>query len=139
MEPDSTVPVVESKRDARIERIKHLLDQGWSAERIAGDTGLSAPGVRKICKDLGLKKNKAPRVEDPGDKAQSETHRKIGLRFYNYSVERVRSSTQVADEIGWSPQKIASIVKGTYNLTLVDIQRMATYMKKTLAELMEGL
>lgn len=137
-QPDSAN--AESKRVARDERVGELTKQGFSAERIASDTGLSAVGVRKIQKELGVKKGTSPRVEDPLEKNFSTAHTKIGLRFYNfYHFDKVRTSSQLSEEIGWSVQKIASIGKGQFNLTLVDIQRMATYMNKTIAELMEGL
>ncbi|WCD44201.1 hypothetical protein Lumi_062 [Xylophilus phage Lumi] len=132
----------ESKKVARVLQIQEMVEgKSMSAEAVSRATGLSASAIRKICAEHGIKKKPGgSQALDPMEKVISPQHQKIGSRFYNYSrFEKVRSSTQLAEEIGWSVQKIASIGKGHYDLSLVDIMKIADYMNITVSKLTEGL
>lgn len=45
---------------------------------------------------------------------------------------------EAAGKLGWTLQKLASVEKGIIDPTLTDLMDLATYMKKGLAEVMNG-
>ena len=109
-----------------------------STERLGIEFRLSDIRIKQILKAGGVSlKNRAPGLA-AGDKTLSATHVKIGKKVHVYrsltlGVER----SYFGEKIGWSPQKVASVEKGTFNLTLLDLNDIAKITGETLSKLLD--
>lgn len=116
------------------------LKGGETAESLAMDNGLSVASVRVILRDGGALKGKAPRVfRTETERVLSPLHAKLGGMLSHYrAFTRGIDRRMAADELNWSMQRVASVEKGVYNLTLVDLQDLARFLDKPIEELFSG-
>lgn len=111
------------------------------AERLAIQYGLGVSSVWKILKKRGAKRPEGPPVKrSPVEKILGDSHLKIGYKLTHYrSFELVADRTALANKLGWSVKKIAAVEQGKFNLSLIDLQDLATLFKVPLTRLLDVL
>lgn len=123
-----------------VELARRYLNESISVERLALEVGLSTIRVKQILKAQGVtKEQRSPLAKIAEDRSLSPRHVRIGkqvahYRSFNLSVDR----TFFAQEIGWSTTKLSSVEKGTFNLTLIDLDDIARTLGKPLHVLLEA-
>ena len=127
------------ERDEAICRA-YLSPENKSAERLAIEYGLGVSSVWKILKKGEVKKPPGPRVRKlPEEKQMGLSHIKIGLRLSYYrSFTLAADRPKLAEKLGWSLQKVAHVEQGQFNLSLVDLQDLATLFKMELWEFFQN-
>lgn len=127
------MPSPSEERDAKI--CHRYLTESISAARLGLDIGLSEQRVRQILKSAGITvKNKAPELAGGDDGTLSPLHSKLGKKLLTYrSLTLGVDRPYFAEKIGWTNQKIASVEKGTYNVSLMDLQDLARIFETTVS------
>ncbi len=124
-------------RDAAI--CQRYLTENISIPRLAADVGLSEVRVKQILANAGIsKRDKSFDLEEEVDKTYSNRHVALGkflihTRTFSLGVDR---SYFAKTKLGWSVPKLASIEKGTYNITLIDMVDLAAALNTTLEALL---
>ena len=128
---------MQSSRDSKI--CERYLAENISIPRLAADVGLSDIRVRQILASAGVtKKDKVLDPEEEADKTYSSRHVALGKflihkRTFSLGVDRTYFAKSV---LGWSTSKLASVEKGTYNITLIDMVDLAASLSITLEALL---
>lgn len=126
-----------SSRDSSI--CERYTNENISVPRLAADVGLSEIRVRQILRDCGVaKKDKVIDPDEEVDKTYSSRHVALGKflihkRTFDLGVDRGYFAKSV---LSWSASKLASVEKGTYNITLVDMVDLAAALSITLEALL---
>lgn len=116
---------------------------GTTAERLALDYGLSVSAIRLILRTSKVKKPKLSKeqravvvaAKRAAPKTFGSMHEKIGTRLSHYrSFTLMLDRPATAQKLGWSTQKLASVEQGAFNLSLIDIQDLATFMKEDVSQ-----
>ena len=114
---------------------------GASVEKLAGDYGIGTRMIHRILRAKGLtmadrkKQPQRPRTQEP----RSQLHLKIGKKLHDhYFVVRQVNRAQAADDLGISAKALRGIELGMNPLCLTDLQNIASYMKTTVGELVDG-
>ena len=108
--------------------------KGSTANELSRVFGLSIPRIRQIV--AGVERdNPQPQNRKP----ISETHRKFGLRVYDFRYDAELSRRYMAEKLGWSVGKLANIEQGFVDPTLLDLQDLATFMRKNMEELLDNV
>lgn len=124
------------ERDANI--CRRYVAEGISAARLGLDVGLSEVRVRQILKTAGVTvKNKSPTLAEGDDGTLSRQHARLGKKLLTYrSLTLGVDRPYLAEKMNWTNQKIASVEKGIFNLTLLDLQDLARLFETTLSTLL---
>jgi len=128
-------------KDERDQQIVQSYLDGLSAPAVARSFQISEALVRKILAAKGVKasdrQSTAPK-DSTMSKTFSRTHEKLGERLaFCRSMEIKQSRHEAALKIGWTVHKLAAIEKGVFNVTLIDLQDISTYTKKSIADLIQ--
>lgn len=126
--------------EARNEAVCARYLAGETAEMIAIDIGLSVMSVRVIIKAGAALRGDTPRVfRTESEKVLSPMHVRVGaLLAHHRAFVRGLDRRSVSKELNWSVQRIASVEKGIYNLTLTDLQDLARFLEKPIEEILNG-
>jgi len=116
----------------RNEEIVELYRYGSTATQLARTFGLSEIRIRQIVE--GVKKEK--KVEE---KPITQAHRRLGVMICDYRFDHHIDRTAMAKKLGWSVRKLARLDQGYFDPTMLDLQDLATYMKKDLGELINNV
>jgi len=118
----------------RNQQIMESYAKGSTANELSRVFGLSIPRIRQIV--AGVERdNPQPQNRKP----ISETHRKFGLRVYDFRYDAELSRRYMAEKLGWSVGKLANIEQGLVDPTLLDLQDLATFMRKNMGELLDNV
>lgn len=137
---DSPSPgeIARQERDDEIGKL-YADPDGPSAEEIARRFGISEAAVRKITAKLGVSRprgRKAAKKDE--ERVIDPLHQKVGIRFSSFlHFQKLRTVSEAAEELGWSPQKVSAIGKGFHNLSLTDVKQLADYMGQSLSEFLK--
>lgn len=107
--------------------------EGATALSLSRAYGLSEPRIRQIV--VGAKKEKRVRQST----AISEVHRRLGRVVYDYRFDNNLARGFVAEKLGWSQSKLYSVENGRVDPTLMDLQDLATFMKRNIGELLNDV
>lgn len=120
-----------------------ILCRRYVSERISTvqlgiDFGLSEIRVRQILKSRNVSvKDRAPGLAE-GDRVVSPLHLKLGKKLLTHrSLELGVDRPFLGKKLGWSSQKIASIERGTFNMTILDLNDLAKLFETTPPRLLE--
>lgn len=116
----------------RNEEIIDLYRNGSTAIMLARSFGLSHQRIRQIVE--GVKKEK--KIEE---KPITQAHRRLGVMICDYRFDHHVDRTVMAKKLGWSVRKLARLDQGYLDPTMLDLQDLATYMKKDLGELINNV
>lgn len=119
-----------AERDQEI--IERYID-GATALVLSRSYGLSEPRIRQIV--AGVKKEKRSRQQEP----LSEAHRRLGRRVYDFRFDNQLTRRFVATKLGWSIAKLVNMEQGLVDPTLLDLQDLASIMKRNLGELINDV
>lgn len=119
-----------SERD---QEIIERYTEGTTALALSRAYGLSEPRIRQIV--AGVKKERRTREQRP----ISDAHRRLGRKVYDYRFDNQLSRRFVAEKLGWSVSKLFSMEGGLVDPTLMDLQDLATFMKRNLGELINDV
>lgn len=119
-----------SERD---QEIIERYTEGATALVLSRAFGLSEPRIRQIV--AGVKKQKRSRQNS----AISDAHRRLGRKVYDYRFDNQLTRSSVAAKLGWSTSKLRSVEDGLVDPTLMDLQDLATFMKRNLGELINDV
>ena len=105
-----------------------------SVREIGREFGISERQVYNILSTLpGFERRKKTRTETR--LPMSKVHEAIGLRlydFYHFRMER----RDAANRLGWSSQSLRMAEQGFMDLTLFDLQDLATFMDISIGDLL---
>ena len=107
--------------------------EGMTALALSRAFGLSEARIRQIV--AGVKKTKRTRQS----KALSETHRRLGRKVYDFRFDNQLARGHVAARLGWSTIKLRYVEEGLIDPTLLDLQDLASLMKKNLGDLLNDV
>ena len=126
------------ERNSRI--CDRYLKDGETAESLAIDSGLSVASVRVLLRDGGALKAGRPKVfRTDAEKVLSSVHARLGgILSHHRAFTRGIDRRMAADELNWSMQRVASVEKGVYNLTLIDLIDLARFLDKPIEEIFSG-
>lgn len=113
--------------------IIHDYTSGRTALELSRTYGLSEPRIRQIVS--GVKKTKRL-----GDKRPiSDAHRRLGMAVYDFRFDNQMTRRSVAARLGWSVAKLFNMEQGFIDPTLLDLQDLASFMKRNLGELLDNV
>ena len=107
---------------------------GVTAASLSRAYALSIPRIRQIV--AGVKK-KGGQTGQP--QPISKLHQRLGRKVYDYRFDGQLTKKYVADKLGWSVSKLTNVEKGYVDLTLLDIQDLTTFMKRTPGEFIDDV
>lgn len=113
----------------RDQEIVERYTEGATALSLSRAFGLSEPRIRQIV--VGVKKEKRSRQST----AISEVHKRFGRKIYDFRFDNQLTRKFVAAKLGWSVSKLYSVEEGRVDPTLMDMQDLATFMKRNLGDL----
>lgn len=123
---------------SRDEEVCELYKGGKSAEEVGRSVGLSAASVYIIVKKYGVQKGRAKSTQTA--EAITPGHSKIGMRLYDKrTCTMILSGTDFGKQVGWSAKKVSLVEQGKYDLTLCDLQALASVFNTSIEELLHGL
>lgn len=122
-------------RDARI--CRQYVEEKVSAELLAMREGLGLSMIRKILQKGGAtgQPGARKRSKDEGPKVLGPMHTVLGARLSHYRTFYLNSDrSDLAADLGWSLQKLAYVEKGSFNLTLTDMQDLCKLLQVDLIQ-----
>lgn len=134
MRPETDVSIGKQVVSERNNCILMDHNSGKDPGQLAREHGLSRRRIQQILNELGVRKESL-KNRQKADKSSidvmpvSKLHAKIGLIVYQFRYDRNLSAVQAAEEIGWSMRKLRSVEQGLKDITLLDIQDIAAYLK----------
>lgn len=75
-------------------------------------------------------------VKRRAKRAVSPLHKQIGARLRDSAFDAGQTNVQVSNALEWTFQKTSSVMQGTYNLSILDLQNLAAYLRVDYNELM---
>lgn len=117
----------------RDQEIIERYSQGTTALALSRTYGLSEARIRQIV--AGVKKTKRSRQAQ----ALSDTHRRLGRKVYDFRFDNQLARTYVAQKLGWSVMKLRNVEDGLIDATLLDLQDLASFMKRNLGDLLNDV
>lgn len=112
---------------------------GKSVANIATEYGMSERWVYNILKEKGVSVSRAKRQHLAPNAAStpvSPLHKLIGQRLYeHYFVECSLTRAEASESLSMAPSVLKRTERGTRELTLTDLQKIAGFMKIDLKEL----
>lgn len=128
--------------DERNRNIAQDYLKGLNARELKDKYGVSIPLVYKVLAEQGATGPNAPERNKDLEKSRvlSKAHVKLGLRLYEhrqFTVGETRISAALT--FNWTSKKIALVEKGETELTLMELIKMANYMRLSLPELVTDL
>ncbi len=117
---------------------RRYVSEKISTVQLGLDFGLSEIRVRQILKSRNVSvKDRTPGLAE-GDRVVSPLHLKLGKKLLTYrSLELGVDRPFLGEKMGWSIQKLASVEKGTFNMTILDLNDLAKLFETTPARLLE--
>lgn len=103
----------------------------WELEEIHG---IGRRRIEQIVEAAGCSLRKQPRK---GTVRISDLHRRIGVRLIDYRYDQGLDAFDVSNALGITKIRYARIENGTEKLELLDLQRLAGFLKITVAKLIE--
>lgn len=120
------------KMSDRNQEIIDLYRQGSTATALARTFGLSEPRIRQIVS--GVKKEKLLELQPI-----SRAHKRLGVIICDHRFDQKVERKNMAQKLGWSIAKLRHIEQGLRDPTLMDLQDLASYMKKDLGALVNNV
>jgi hypothetical protein len=121
-------------RDDEIIRLR--TERKLSVERISTMVGASAPIVKEVLVKNGLMDVKAERVKRP----LSSDHALIGQKLSAHRITVAQHEpSQAAAALQMTTWRLTAIERGVMDLTLVDLQKIASYCQTQVANLLATL
>ncbi len=108
---------------------------GKTASEIARAYGLSPRRVQQILRERNIRNTRIRPTGHLQATPISRVHAKIGRAVYEHRFHRHQRLSDAAEQIGWSAIKLRRVEQGVHDLTLLDMQDLAEYLKTTAIEL----
>jgi hypothetical protein len=111
---------------------------GKTAAEISRIHGVSVRRVYQVLEEQNVNKNRNNGARRKIDTPLTKCHEKIGKRVYDFWFDQGLERVQAAGQLGWSVHKLRMVEKGQVNLNLFDLRDIATWMKISLGNLIDG-
>ena len=112
---------------------------GVSVEKLSREYGVGTRMVYRILSEKGLRTTDRKKKESPVTQPRSQLHARIGKELHDhYFVQKGLNRVDAANDLGISAKALRGIELGTNPLCLTDLQNIASYMKKSVGELVDG-
>lgn len=120
-----------AEQDARAQQILADYQDGASVTEVATMNGVSTRWVYVVLKEHGV--SREPRRRR---RPLSPIHYHIAVLLREDAFDMGLDRASMANKLGWSYQKMASVMQGTSELSILDLQALSTFLKRDYNELM---